>query len=247
MTTRTTRTTRTTSARKRTLTFAGLAAGALLAIGAPLAASAHVSVTPSDTAADSYALLTFSVGHGCGDSPTTRIAIDIPDSIISVTPTVNPNWTIEKVATGEGHDARVTQVIYTAITPLEDGLRDTFVLSAKLPAEAAGDTLEFPVLQSCVVGETKWNEPTVAGEDEPDSPAPSFVLTAAAEGAGDGHSHDAAASESDGAASESSEHAVSPSAPSSDTVARVLGLGGLIIGTVGVVLAVATRRSAAKK
>ncbi|AMB57540.1 YcnI family protein [Microterricola viridarii] len=230
----------------RTLAFAGLAAGALLAVGAPLAASAHVSVTPSDTAAGSYALLTFSVGHGCEGAATTRIAIDIPESIVSVTPTVNPNWTIEKVKTGEGDAARVSQVVYTAITPLEDGLRDTFVLSAKLPAEAAGDTLEFPVLQNCTVGETNWNETAVAGEDEPNAPAPAFTLTAAsAEGDGHGHaaSGDALAS-TDESAGESS---VAPAEPSSDIVARVLGVVGLVVGAIGIALAVMTRRSAASK
>lgn len=241
MTTRTTSSTVRSSARTRTLTFAGVAAGALLAIGAPLAASAHVGVTPSDTAAGSYALLTFGVGHGCDGSPTTRIAIDIPESIISVTPTVNPNWTIEKVATGEGHDARVTQVIYTAITPLEDGLRDTFVLSAKLPDDAVGETLEFPVLQSCAVGETNWSETTVAGEEEPDAPAPFFVVTAASEG-GDGHG---APANSDATTDAASETSASPEAPSSDVVARVLGVGGLVVGAIGVVLAVVTRRNAA--
>ena len=238
-------TTRTISARTRALTVAGLAAGALLAIGAPLAASAHVTVTPSDTAAGSYALLTFSTSHGCEGSPTTKMTIDIPESIISVSPTVNPNWAIEKISTGEGDAARVSQVVYTAITPLEDGFRDTFVLSAKLPDDAVGETLEFPVLQSCAVGETNWNETSVVGEDEPDAPAPFIVLTEAAAD-GDGHGGHAAA-DTDHDSAESEETAVSPEAPSSDMVARILGVGGLIVGAVGVTLAVVTRRSASAK
>lgn len=245
MTTRTTSApVRSSAARRRGLAFAGVAAGALLAVGAPLAASAHVGVTPSDTAAGSYALLTFGVGHGCDGSPTTRIAIDIPESIISVTPTVNPNWTIEKIKTGEGDAARVTQVVYTAITPLEDGLRDTFTLSAKLPDDAEGETLEFPVLQTCAVGETNWAEPTVEGEDEPDAPAPFFVVTAAVKG-GDGHGAPAATDDASDDHAESSEASASPEAPSSDVVARVLGVGGLVVGAIGVALAVVTRRSAA--
>lgn len=246
MTTRTIRPARSTSARTRTLTVAGLAAGALLAIGAPLAASAHVTVTPSDTAAGAYTLLTFSTSHGCEGSPTTKMTIDIPESIISVSPTVNPNWTIEKISTGEGDAARVSQVVYTAITPLEDGFRDTFVLSAKLPDDAAGETLEFPVLQSCAVGETSWSETSVAGEDEPESPAPFIVLTEAAAD-GDGHGGHAAAGTDDVAVESGEETAVSPEAPSSDVVARILGVGGLIVGAIGVTLAVVTRRSAAAK
>lgn len=243
MTTRTTSSPRSTST--RALIVAGLAAGALLAIGAPLAASAHVTVTPSDTASGAYTLLTFSTSHGCEGSPTTKITIDIPESIISVRPTVNPNWTIEKISTGEGDAARVSQVVYTAITPLEDGFRDAFVLSAKLPDDAVGETLEFPVLQSCAVGETSWSETSVAGEDEPELPAPFIVLTEAAAG-GDGHGGHAAAG-TDDAADESAETAVAPEAPSSDVVARVLGVGGLIVGAIGVTLAVVTRRSSTAK
>ncbi|MGO7983364.1 DUF1775 domain-containing protein, partial [Rhizobium johnstonii] len=35
----------------------------------------------------------------CDGSPTTTIAIDIPDSIISVTPTVNAGWDVSTVMT----------------------------------------------------------------------------------------------------------------------------------------------------
>ena len=73
-----------------------IGAGALLAVGAPLAASAHVSVTPTSTAAGSYTVLSFAVGHGCDGSPTTSLSFEIPEEINAVTPTVNPNWTIDK-------------------------------------------------------------------------------------------------------------------------------------------------------
>lgn len=255
MTTRTTAPTATptatrTAGRTRALATAGLAAGALLALGAPLAASAHVTVTPSDTSAGAYALLTFATSHGCEGSPTTSIAIDIPEGIVSVSPTVNPNWTVEKISTGEGDAARVSQVVYTAITPLEDGLRDTFVLSAKLPTDAVGETIEFPVLQGCAVGETSWSEPVVAGEEEPELPAPGFVLTAASAG-GDAHgghgaaADDATADTAADTATDAAEHADAASG-GADVVARVLGIGGLVVGAIGLVLAAVSRRSAAK-
>ena len=38
------------------------------------AASAHVGVTPDKTDANSYALLTFGIPHGCDDSGTTKAA-----------------------------------------------------------------------------------------------------------------------------------------------------------------------------
>lgn len=231
------RTTRPRIARRLTgrtpaLAAAGLLGGALLAFGAPVAASAHVTVDPSDTAAGGYTVLTFAFAHGCEGSPTTALTFDIPDSIQSVSPTLNPNWTIEKIADGD----RTSQIVYTAVTPIADGYRDTVELSLQLPEDAAGETLAFPVLQSCVEGETNWNELAEDGT-EPESPAPTVVVT---EASGDGHGtadasgepteHDAATGASDAATS------------SSDVVARILGVGGLVVGVVGVVLALAARR-----
>jgi uncharacterized protein YcnI len=206
-----------------------LAGAALLALSAPLAASAHVDVEPSSTAAGSYSLLTFSLGHGCDGSATTGITIDIPDSVTSVTPTVNPGWDITPLTDG--------QVTYTALTPLADGLRTTFVLSLQIPADAAvGDILAFPVLQSCEVGETDWSEAIVEGEEEPAHPAPSLTVTAAAAESGHGHD-DADVAAADAAAS-------SGTTATDDVLARILGIGGLVVGAVGLVVALASRRTA---
>jgi periplasmic copper chaperone A len=186
-------------------------------------------------------VLTFSVSHGCEESPTTSLTFDLPDAIDSVAPTVNPNWTIEEVADGD----RTAQVVYTAITPLESGYRDTVELSVLLPEDAAGQTLAFPVLQACEVGETNWNQVAEEGEEEPASPAPSIVVT---EAAGDAHGHGSTAAETTG-----DEHAdpgdaataetTAAGTGSADTVARVLGIGGLVVGVVGIVLAITARRA----
>ena len=222
------------------LSLAGLAGGAVLALAAvPLAASAHVTVTPSGTAAGSYTVLTFAFSHGCEGSPTTAIAIDIPESIASVSPTLNPNYTIEKVADGD----RTSQVVYTAITPVQDGYRDTIELSLQLPEDAAGETLAFPVLQTCEVGETNWNQVAEEGEEEPESPAPVIVVT---EATGDGHGHgvatEEAASDEHGDGHTEGAEETAATSDDSDTVARVLGIGGLVVGVVGIVLALAARR-----
>ena len=223
------------------LSAAGLAGGAILALAAvPLAASAHVTVTPSSTAAGSYTVLTFALSHGCEGSPTTALTFDIPESIASVAPTLNPNWTIEKVADGD----RTAQVVYTAITPVEDGYRDTIELSVKLPDDAAGETLAFPVLQTCEAGETNWDQVAEGGEEEPESPAPTVVVT---EATGDEHGHaattDEAAADEHGDHDEATATASDAASGSADTVARVLGIGGLVVGVVGIVLAITARRS----
>ncbi len=221
------------------LSAVGLAAGAALALASvPLAASAHVTVTPSDTAAGSYTVLTFAFGHGCDGSPTTALTFDIPEQIESVSPTLNPNWTIQKVADGD----RTAQVVYTAITPVEDGFRDAVELSVRLPEDAAGETLVFPVLQTCEVGETNWNEIAEAGEEEPEHPAPVVAVT---EATGDEHGHGTASDES--AASEEHDHTTEASdaaaSGSDDVVARALGIGGLVVGGAGIALALTARRS----
>ena len=214
-----------------TLTALSIAGAVALAVAAPLSASAHVGVEPSNTAAGSYSLLTFAVPHGCDASSTTKVTIDIPQDVLSVTPTVNPNWTVEKISS----DGHVDQVVYTALTPLPDGYRDTLVLEMPLPNGEAGDVLEFPTLQTCEVGETAWNESTEDGE-EPEHPSPAITLTAAAEGgdahAGHGAAEDAGAAEAEDAAAEP----VAAVAPI-DEFARILGIGGLVVGVLGVVVA----------
>jgi periplasmic copper chaperone A len=223
---------------KRTiaLSSAALGAGVLLALAAPLSASAHVGVSASSTAAGSYSVLTFSVGHGCDGSPTQQIAITIPDGIDAVTPTVNPNWTISKVTEpldepiaeddGDSITDRVSQVVYTATTPLAADQRDTFELSLALVGEE-GDVLEFPTLQTCEVGETNW-----VGEE-----VPAVTLTAAIEG-DDHHGGAAEADHADAA------HDEAPAA-GDDVLARILGIAGLVVGAVGIVIGVTGRRRTA--
>lgn len=220
---------------KRTiaLTTTALGAGLLLAVAAPLSASAHVGVEASTTAANSYSVLTFGVGHGCDGSPTTSLAITLPESIVAATATVNPNWTISKVyepldtpieqEEGDAITERVAQVVYTAITPLAADQRDTVALSVLLAGEE-GDVLEFPVLQTCEVGETNWTGDEV----------PAVTLTAAT--ADDHH----------GEAEHEAEETPAPSSPAQpDVLARVLGIGGLVVGAVGLVVGVTARRRSA--
>ncbi|RWZ50951.1 DUF1775 domain-containing protein [Labedella phragmitis] len=230
----TTPTTRSRSVRRLAL---GATAGVALVFAAPLAASAHVGVTPDTTAAGSYANLTFAVPHGCDGSSTTEVRITIPEDVITVTPTVNPNWDVVEVPSETDPDY-TSAVVYTAKTPLADGLRDTFTLSVPLPDGAAGDVLAFPVLQTCEVGSTSWDEETVEGEDEPEHPAPVITLTEAsddAHGHGASDTEDAAGSDASGAGE--SGGTASPTSDPATGTAIGLGVAGLVVGLAGVVLA----------
>lgn len=229
-----------------------VAAGSVaLALAAPTAASAHVTAAASSTAAGSYTVVTFSLAHGCEGSPTTGLSITIPEGINSVSPTVNPNWDVVKneveiadpVTDSHGNTAtqRVSDVVYTAKTALADGYRDTVSLQLQLPEDAAGSTLEFPVLQTCETGSTAWDQPTVEGEDEPELPAPTVAVTAAMEGSGH---HDDDGDGDDAVATTAS--ATTAAGQSDDVLARVLGVGGLVLGAVGVAFGLASRRRSPK-
>ncbi len=203
-----------------------------LALAPALAASAHVTASASSTAAGSYTVITFSVPHGCEGSPTIAVEIEIPETIPSVTPTVNPNWTIAKNTvpidpakqTGDLTE-RVGSVTYTALgAGLPDGYRDTMALSLQLPEGQPGDVVEFPVHQRCAEGSTDW-----VGDE-----VPSIVLTAAEAGGGHGGGHGGASG---------AETPASPATASDDVIARVLGIGGLVVGAVGIVLAATARRA----
>jgi uncharacterized protein YcnI len=162
---------------------------AALALAGP--ASAHVSITASETAAGAFTVLTLSVPHGCDGSPTTEVAIKMPDGIAEVTPTRNALYDLETVTSklddpivaedGDAITEGVSQVVYTARTPLPDGQRDTFELSLQIPEDAAGKTLAFPTIQTCEEGSTAWTEVAADGrsEDDLEHPAPAFVVTGA--------------------------------------------------------------------
>ena len=216
-------------------------------------ASAHVSMSASDTAAGAFTILTFSVPHGCEGSSTTKISIQMPEQINAATPTRTANWEVAKtmqtldqpITDSHGNEIteRVGEVVYTATTPLPDGYRDAFELSVQLP-DAPGETLVFPVVQTCEKGETAWVEIPDEGQSEDDleAPAPSIEVTDAADG--DGHSDESAAeTETDTAAAESTDDAATDSeddgTPAVTWVA--LGVGAVGLATGGVALA-RTRR-----
>jgi uncharacterized protein YcnI len=150
-----------------------------------------VTISPEDGEAGSYTVLTASVPHGCDGSPTTKVAIQMPEQILAVTPTRNPLWEVRKVmqqldepvadAHGNEITERVAQIVYTAKEPLPEGYRDAFELSLQLP-DTPGETLAFPVIQTCTEGETAWVETSADGDtEELEAPAPIVTVLDAEE------------------------------------------------------------------
>ncbi|MGF6834566.1 uncharacterized protein YcnI [Paenarthrobacter sp. TE4293] len=219
------------SALRRTLSATAVAGGTAALMMAGLAgASAHVSADPNKTAANSYALVTFGIPHGCDTFGTTKVAISLPEELNDAQPTVNPNWTVEKVTEtlaepkklddGTTITKRTSQIVYTAKAPLDPHLRDALVLSVKLP-DAAGKTIYFPTLQTCEQGQTDWSEIAKEGQDEHElkAPAPSVTITPAA---AEGDHHAATAVSTEQAA-----------AVTSDDGSQARSWAGLIAGIAG--------------
>jgi uncharacterized protein YcnI len=156
----------------------------------------------------------------------------MPEQILSVAPTQNPSWTVRKVVQqldepvadthGNAITERVAQVVYTAKEPLPDGVRDAFELSLQLP-DTPGETLVFPVIQSCVEGETAWVETAEDGGSTEELDAPAPVVTVLEAGTDD--------------AADAAEDAAGDGTSALSIAALVAGLLGLAAGVTALLMA----------
>jgi uncharacterized protein YcnI len=223
------------------------AATGLLTLALAGTAGAHITANPGEAPSDSYATLDFSVGHGCEDSPTTEVRIQVPPSVPSVTPAMHPLW---DVATKEGKKDKVelhgetitrgaSEVTFTAKKPLPADRLDLLTMSVKLPAGEEGESVYFPTIQTCEKGQTRWIQIPAEGEsgDELEDPAPAVVLTAAEGGHGG-----AAAPPEDEAAQSSAQPAANVQAASvgneDDGAPMWLAITALAVGALGLLAGV---------
>jgi uncharacterized protein YcnI len=220
----------------RTLTIIGAAGAALLlALAAPAAASAHVTVSPNTASAGSYALLNVKVPNESATAVTNKIELSLPTDtpFTSVSYVPVAGWSADLVREALPSPVKVgdntiteavTKVIWTADPGFEitAGQLQVFPLSLG-PVPDVG-SIVFPAEQTYSDGTVvSWVETGNGAEH----PAPVLYVNDAP--AGDHHG----------------DAAPEPSS-SSDAVARTLGIGGLVVGAVGIVVAVAAlRRKAA--
>jgi uncharacterized protein YcnI len=217
------------------------AAAAATALVAPAIAAAHVTVQPGELTAGDYGALTFRVPHGCEDSPTTKLSIQIPDGFAGVTPQAVPGWDV-KVKMGklnppiEQHGEKITEaakeVTWTG-GPLDPHEFTDFGLSLLAP-DKPGETVYFKAIQTCEKGETAWIEVPAAGQSEHDldEPAPAVKLVPAKE-----HG-DAAASDEHVVDAEPAAATTSSESSNSDTlsiVALIVGAVGLVAGVIALI------------
>ena len=226
-------------------------AGVAVLATAP-AAAAHVTANPGEGPAGGFAMIAFRVPHGCGDSPTTSLAIQIPPGVVNVAPQAVPGWVVETVegplaepveSHGETISEGVTEVTWTG-GPLDPHQFTDFGLSMRLP-DTPGETVYFPAVQRCETGETRWIQIPVEGQPEPDEPAPAVLIAAASGGHGDSTG---TAETSDGeqlAADGTAAPAEASDSGGSDTLAIVLGAAGLAAGLLALGVVLAQRRKSA--
>lgn len=169
----------------RILTRAAFAAATLAAMAGP--ALAHVTLEVGEAAAGSPYKAIFRVPHGCSGSATTAIKLKVPEGFVSAKPMPKAGWTLD-IKTGDyaktytlfGSPVKSGAVEITwSGGNLPDNEYDEFVVRGTLADDLkVGDTLYFPVVQTCATGEEDWIKIPVDGQPEPDTPAPGVKLTA---------------------------------------------------------------------
>ena len=148
------------TARSKLISVPIVAAAALIALAAP--AFAHVEAD-GETAASGITTVTFNVEHGCADSPTTSMKIQLPAGTTEVeaqNPTGFTSSSTADTLTWSGGSLPATTA-------------GTFVADMRIVG-TAGDTIFLPTVQGCAVGENDWIEKT--DDPEADNAAPRFTL-----------------------------------------------------------------------
>jgi len=222
---------------------AGILGAAALILAAPLAASAHVHVTPDGAEANASTRLAFSFSHGCDDSPTTALEVTIPEGVDGVTPVLDGAWTITREL---GDDGIPDRVVYTAVNPIESGISASVAMDVIFGSSVANSDIAFPVLQRCAEGETDWAEVAAEGQsaDELESPAPVVAVGDVAEASsGHGHGSADATDEADEADEADAGHADAVGTEA-DPVARWLSGGALVAAVAALLIALGRRRRA---
>ncbi|MEV7032472.1 YcnI family protein [Streptomyces sp. NPDC093272] len=216
-----------------------VAGTAVLAVSSP--AFAHVSVQPEGTAAKGgYAVIDFKVPNERDNASTTKVEVTFPADhpLASVMPQPMAGWKIEvtkaKLAKpmemhGEKISEAVTKVTWTAEDKgVEPGYFQKFPLSVGALPENT-DELVFKAIQTYSNKEVvRWIEVQQKGQEEPENPAPTLALSAAAD------DHHATAAEDTAAKTETTASDDSGATGGSDTTARVLGVVGIVVGAAGV-------------
>jgi uncharacterized protein YcnI len=219
----------------RRIAFALAAALALLA---PAAAQAHVSIHPNEVPTGSFATLDIRVPNEMESANTVKLAVQVPPGFLDVSTEYMPGWTskvmtdklAKPVQTDDGEvTEQVREIVWTGDGTqgvIPPGQFVNFGISTEIPGKA-GQELAFKVLQYYDNGEVvRW-----IGGPNSEEPAPQIDVTAAG-----GALQDVAGSETappSPGATATAGGATASSSSSSDGASKGLGIAALILGALG--------------
>ena len=241
--------------RTRSTFLAAAGTGLLLALATPLAAAAHVGITPDSGEPGGYTTFTVRVPNESGTESTVQLDLTLPSDtpISSVRYAPTPGWATETeresfdppVLAGDTEIAEaITRISWTAEPGfgIENGQFQEFTVSlGPLP----------DVDSLLLVADQHYSDGTVVSwsEEGEDAEHPAPVLYVGAE-APAGHHGTAGAGGADAeAAGGETPAAASDTTPAStpDVPARVLGVAGLVVGAIGVAFGITARRRPAAR
>jgi uncharacterized protein len=203
---------------------------AAVALGAPAAAGAHVTLQPDSAPAGGYTRLDVRVPNERDGAGTVKVAVQMPPGVATASYEPVPGWTVKVTRErldepidvhGEAVTEQVSRVTWTG-DPRDGGIIapgqfQDFGLSLRMPDGEAGQKLTFKALQTYEGGEVvRW-----IGPEDADEPAP--VVTLAAE-----EGQDAAPAEAPGEPAPASARTAEDDGGSDG-----LAIAALIVGAVG--------------
>lgn len=137
------------------------------AVALPTTASAHADADVVAVAAGEKATVNFRPNHGCGESPTTEVAVRVP--VTGATGGDVEGWTWTSEDDGKGN----TVVEWTGGS-LPTDVTGAFPVTFTVP-DKVGELLLFPAVQTCENGED-WS--WLNGDPESDNPVPRLLILA---------------------------------------------------------------------
>jgi periplasmic copper chaperone A len=219
----------------RAAIVAGAATAGLLLFTVP--ALAHITITPGSAQPGSTAVLTFHVPNEEAKADTTRVDVQIPTDHPIAQFLVKPvaGWTIsvktitlaKPLVTDDGSFSQAVSEVIWSGGQIAPGQFQDFSVSADPLPQGVGQ-LTFKAIQTYSNGDVvRWIDVAQPGQPEPDHPAPVLTLTAGTAAAPPAAGTSAAATSASGG---------------SDGMARAIAAGGVVIGLLGLALAVLSWR-----
>jgi uncharacterized protein YcnI len=212
---------------------ATLAAVAILVLGLPAMADAHVKIDPNTAAAGDDIQVTFRVPNESATAGTVRVEVDLPTKTPFADAAYQPvaGWTAHVVEAklpkpivndGVSVTEAPVRIIWVANkgVSIEAGQFQEFPVALDLTPDTG--SVEFPTIQTYSDGTVvKWNEATPQDGEEPDHPAPTLYI------------NDTPPTDTESGVT----LAATTDAASTASTALMLGTAGLALGVIALVLA----------